>query len=867
MKHFRKRMLANGLAMALVISSLAAIPAAAANNIDFKDIKGHWAETHIKNFLEKGYIEGYGDNTFRPDNKITRAEFIKIVNMAFGYTTKGSENFTDVNSDDWFYDEVLKAMKQGYIDGYGDDTFKPNEPISREEACKIVGVILKANGYGNTKFKDDSEIQDWAKKYVKGLVDMGIIDGFKEDNTFRPKANTSRAETVKTVKGASEYKPSTGGGSNGDGSNINLNPTISSESDLNNLDKTVQYESINMSMADASTLDGIKAKTITVNSGVVTLKDCTIGTLNIGKSSSARINSNNAITVSAVGATSLNNVNINSLSVLNVQSNITINNLNVGENAGGTEIKGDGSIVNATINAPIATDIEFSGTVVGNDNIKDIIKVETSKQLLDSIESAKEGDIIEVNGTIGSVEDHTNYEIKKPIIIRGMENNKLYGSFQILTDGVKIEGLNIENKGGVHPHKNAIDVVANQVTLTGNSFTLGQGLESGYVANGITIWPYGDSKQQYNISGNTFNGYTGNSNDWSSSAIVIAEEIELSRFGNDYKGKTSATASIENEEAFALSNKYQGCKYNYVRQNWGSEHKGNHMFTYSSASIPTSITATNGTILFDGVVGSTEEFKPHEIKKSMTIKGLEGNQVYGSFQILVDGVRIEGLNIENKGGVHPDKNAIDVVASQVTLIDNSFTLGQVLESGYVANGITIWPYGNSEQQYNISGNTFNGYTGNSNDWSSSAIVIAEEIELSRFGNDYKGEKSVIANINDEKNFALSNKYNGCKYNYVRQNWSSEQNGNHMFTYSSVSIPASITAKNGTILFDGNLELKNDLNIPESVQVYLINNGILAIGEEATLTVDGELIALDDAKIINSENINGSGSWPGKVNVE
>lgn len=212
MRQFRKRMLANGLAMTLVLSSLSITNVSAIEKevVDFSDVNGHWAEKYIKDFVNKEYIQGYGDGTFRPENNVTRAEFVRIVNMAFGFTQKGNEKFSDVNESDWYYDEVLKAVKQGYIQGYGDGTFRPNDKITREEACKIIGAILKASGDGRTKFKDEKEISDWAIKYVDGLVDMGIIHGY-EDNTFKPKNNATRAESVKTLHGAKEkYKPDGG---------------------------------------------------------------------------------------------------------------------------------------------------------------------------------------------------------------------------------------------------------------------------------------------------------------------------------------------------------------------------------------------------------------------------------------------------------------------------------------------------------------------------------------------------------------------------------------------------------------------------------------------------------------------------------
>lgn len=206
---FRRSMLVNGLALSLILSSLSTthISATEKSNLKFSDIKGHWAESLINDFINKGYISGYEDGTFKPNNKITRAEFIKIVNITFGFTKQGNENFTDVKSGDWYYEDVLKAVKQGYIDGYGDGTFRPNAEITREEACKIIGSILEAIGDGKTKFKDEKQISDWAIKYVDGLVDKGIIHGY-EDNTFRPKNNATRAESVKTLHAAKdEYKP------------------------------------------------------------------------------------------------------------------------------------------------------------------------------------------------------------------------------------------------------------------------------------------------------------------------------------------------------------------------------------------------------------------------------------------------------------------------------------------------------------------------------------------------------------------------------------------------------------------------------------------------------------------------------------
>lgn len=160
--------------------------------------KDHWARTEIYEFINLGYIDGYGDNTFRPENNITRAEFVKLVNRVFNFTKSKNVSFSDISSSDWYYKEIAIGVKAGYINGYENNTFKPNQNITREEAAKILAIILEVKGDGKLNFDDSHKISDWAIKYVDALTDNSIIDGY-EDNTFRPREKTSRAETVKLL--------------------------------------------------------------------------------------------------------------------------------------------------------------------------------------------------------------------------------------------------------------------------------------------------------------------------------------------------------------------------------------------------------------------------------------------------------------------------------------------------------------------------------------------------------------------------------------------------------------------------------------------------------------------------------------------
>ncbi len=162
----------------------------------FKDTKGHWGEAVIKKFVNKGYVEGYKDGTFKPNSNITRAEFIKIINRVFNFTSEAEEGFSDVNKNDWFYSEVRKSVKAGYI-SIANKQFRPNDNITREEAAAII-TNIKKNKDENldkiSKYEDFKKVSKWALPSVEGAIEAGYMG--KGSKTFRPQDKLTRAEAV-----------------------------------------------------------------------------------------------------------------------------------------------------------------------------------------------------------------------------------------------------------------------------------------------------------------------------------------------------------------------------------------------------------------------------------------------------------------------------------------------------------------------------------------------------------------------------------------------------------------------------------------------------------------------------------------------
>jgi hypothetical protein len=174
----------------------------------FPDIAGHWAANQINKWIDLGLIKGYNDGTFKPDNNITRAEFMTLVNGAFQYTEKADIDFSDVAEDAWYAEAVQKAKAAGYISGYPDNTMRPDNPISREEAAAIIKGIthVEGNPEGKTSFTDQGSLS-WSKDAVVAVSETEIMNGYPDGN-FKPQNLIKRAEAVVALDTALNYSKS-----------------------------------------------------------------------------------------------------------------------------------------------------------------------------------------------------------------------------------------------------------------------------------------------------------------------------------------------------------------------------------------------------------------------------------------------------------------------------------------------------------------------------------------------------------------------------------------------------------------------------------------------------------------------------------
>ncbi|MFX3636884.1 MAG: cadherin-like beta sandwich domain-containing protein [Candidatus Pristimantibacillus sp.] len=180
-------------------------PSPSVSELNLTDIKGHWAEARIRELIKKGAINGYPDQTFKPNNHITRAEFVSILVKAFKLTATISKTFTDTNGS-WAEDSIGTAATLGIVSGFEDNTFRSSDLITREQMVAIVVRAVKLSASSKSvSFKDNSAISSWAIEDVAAATDKGLIDGY-EDGTFRAKANTTRAEATAVILKAMALK-------------------------------------------------------------------------------------------------------------------------------------------------------------------------------------------------------------------------------------------------------------------------------------------------------------------------------------------------------------------------------------------------------------------------------------------------------------------------------------------------------------------------------------------------------------------------------------------------------------------------------------------------------------------------------------
>ncbi|WP_368653046.1 S-layer homology domain-containing protein [Ornithinibacillus sp. 4-3] len=167
--------------------------------LNLTDIENHWAQEAMQQLSARGIISGYPDGTFRPDNPITRAEFLVMLMRLLGPEEEEAElAFVDrEHIGSWAERAIAQALKLGIVQGYGDGSFRAHQQITRTEMSVMIAraIGLSEETVEHTRFEDDEDIPSWAKAAVEAMRKQEIIQG-RGNNQFVPNASATRAEAA-----------------------------------------------------------------------------------------------------------------------------------------------------------------------------------------------------------------------------------------------------------------------------------------------------------------------------------------------------------------------------------------------------------------------------------------------------------------------------------------------------------------------------------------------------------------------------------------------------------------------------------------------------------------------------------------------
>jgi hypothetical protein len=179
----------------------------------FSDIAGHPAEPEINGLAMRGAVVGFADGTFRPDAEITRAELAALLAAAFlSSRPAGPISFRDVPSTAWYREAVAKCVAAGFLSGYPDGRFGPDDSVPREQALVALdsglgwsGGRFSAVSAAFTDAEGASGVSSWARDgvadaYAAGVLGNAALLRYGGGATLlRPRARATRAEVASFV--------------------------------------------------------------------------------------------------------------------------------------------------------------------------------------------------------------------------------------------------------------------------------------------------------------------------------------------------------------------------------------------------------------------------------------------------------------------------------------------------------------------------------------------------------------------------------------------------------------------------------------------------------------------------------------------
>lgn len=166
----------------------------------FNDIANHWAKPFIEQLADLGIISGFPDGSFKPDATLTRAQHAAMLLKAFELAPiREATTFKDVAADFWAKDAIAKANRAGFLSGYPDQTFRPNQNLTRAQALvSLVNGLKLTGGTSNTLgvYSDRAEIPSFATAAITTATALKMVVNYPKKEVIAPSRDITRAEVA-----------------------------------------------------------------------------------------------------------------------------------------------------------------------------------------------------------------------------------------------------------------------------------------------------------------------------------------------------------------------------------------------------------------------------------------------------------------------------------------------------------------------------------------------------------------------------------------------------------------------------------------------------------------------------------------------
>lgn len=183
-----------------VMLGVAQVPAPVMGPGQFSDLGSHWAEAFIQGLVSKNLIRGFPDGTFKPEASMTRAEYAALIAATFNLPRQigtGTGTFSDVKSDFWAAGAIQQAASMGFVSGFPDGTFRPQQNLTRVQALVSLVSGLGLTG-GNTNllvfYSDRASIPSYATEAIATATARGLVVNYPNPEQLEPMRNITRAE-------------------------------------------------------------------------------------------------------------------------------------------------------------------------------------------------------------------------------------------------------------------------------------------------------------------------------------------------------------------------------------------------------------------------------------------------------------------------------------------------------------------------------------------------------------------------------------------------------------------------------------------------------------------------------------------------